>query len=389
MLQPSLVRPVTTSREEAPLLIGDGPLMAQLRADIQTATRSDAKILIVGETGVGKEVVAKLVHMGGLRRQQKFVAINCAGLPDSLLESELFGHVRGSFTGAYRDKLGLAALADRGTLFLDELGEMSARMQGILLRFAETLEIHRLGADRIDGRVDVRIIAATNRNLLERMASGDFREDLYYRLNVIHLIVPPLRERGTDILLLFHHYLAHYCHTHGCEVPALLPSTEEVVLTYPWPGNVRELKNVVERLVVRHHGGALGPDVLPAEMRRPAIPSIPVVPTAPGTTVAVLRQYPAADAAWTEMVASGKSFWTVVHPLFIDRELTKTDVREIIRRGLEETQGSYRKLIELFHMMPGDYKRFLAFLYQHDCHLPFHPFRESRAESVSATAASG
>lgn len=387
MPQPTLFRPVTP-REEGPLLIGDGPLMAHLRTDIETAARSDAKVLIVGETGVGKEVVARLVHNAGLRRQQKFVAINCAGLPDSLLESELFGHVRGSFTGAYRDKLGLAALADRGTLFLDELGEMSARMQGILLRFAETLEIHRLGADRIDGRVDVRIIAATNRNLMERMTSGDFREDLYYRLNVIHLIVPPLRERGADILLLFNHYLAHYCQTHGADVPAVLPSTEEVVLGYAWPGNVRELKNVVERLVVRHHGGVIGPDVLPPEMRRPVAPSVQTG-TAPGTPVVVVRQYPAADAAWTEMVGNGKSFWTVVHPLFIDRELTKTDVREIIRRGLEQTQGSYRKLIDLFHMMPGDYKRFLAFLYQHDCHLPFHPFRESRSDSGSATAAAG
>jgi transcriptional regulator with PAS, ATPase and Fis domain len=389
MLQPSLIRPVTTSRDEGPLLIGDGPLMAQLRADIVTAARSDAKVLIVGETGVGKEVVARLVHNAGLRRQQRFVAINCAGLPDSLLESELFGHVRGSFTGAYRDKLGLAALADRGTLFLDELGEMSARMQGILLRFAETLEIHRLGADRIDGRVDVRIIAATNRNLLERMASGDFREDLYYRLNVIHLIVPPLRERGPDILLLFNHYLAHYCDTHGFEIPTVLPATEEIVLGYAWPGNVRELKNVVERLVVRHHGGALGPDVLPAEMRRPvaAPQAVAGVTGAPGVNAPVVRQYPAADAAWAEMVVNGKSFWTVVHPLFIDRELTKTDVREIIRRGLEQTQGSYRKLVDLFHMMPGDYKRFLAFLYQHDCHLPFHPFREPRSEPDSAAAA--
>jgi DNA-binding NtrC family response regulator len=224
---------------------------------------------------------------------------------------------------------------------------------------------------------------------MERMASGDFREDLYYRLNVIHLIVPPLRERGADILLLFNHYLAHYCQTHGCDLPAVLPSTEGVVLGYAWPGNVRELKNVVERLVVRHHGGVLGPDVLPVEMRRPVASSVQTAPAAGGAPVTVVRQYPAADAAWTDMVVNGKSFWTVVHPLFIERELTKTDVREIIRRGLEQTQGSYRKLIDLFHMMPGDYKRFLAFLYQHDCHLPFHPFRESRSESVSAAAATG
>jgi transcriptional regulator with PAS, ATPase and Fis domain len=376
----STLHSVTTPVDDGLQLLGDGPITAQLRADIQLAARSDAKVLIVGETGVGKEVVARAIHKEGRRRAHKFVAINCAGLPDSLLESELFGHVRGSFTGAYRDKLGLAALADRGTLLLDELGEMSPRMQGILLRFVETLEIHRLGSDRIDGKVDVRIIAATNRNLLERIASGDFREDLYYRLNVIHVVVPPLRERGTDILLLFNHYLAHYCQVHGCDVPEILPAAEPILMEYPWPGNVRELKNIVERLVVRHQDGALGPDALPAEMRRPA--PAPAAPTAPaaGAPAAVARQYPAADSAWHEMIENGGSFWTVVHPLFIQRELTKLDVREIIRRGLERTQGSYRKLVELFHMAPGDYKRFLAFLYQHDCHLPFHPFREARPE---------
>ena len=389
MLQPSFDRALGLSKNAPPLLLGEGALMTQLRTDIQVAARSDAKVLIAGETGVGKEVVAQLVHLGGRRRQQKFVAINCAGLPDSLLESELFGHVRGSFTGAYRDKLGLAAMADGGTLFLDELGETSARMQGILLRFTETLEIHRLGSDRIDGRVDVRIITATNRNLLERIASGDFREDLYYRLNVVHLVVPPLRDRGSDILLLFRHYLAHYSQIHGFDVPPVLPSTEALLLDYSWPGNVRELKNIIERIVVRHHTGALGPDALPAELRRQPAASSPAT-VVPGPQVAVVRPYSAAaDTAWNEMAVHGKSFWAVVHPLFIQRELTKTDVREIIRRGLEQTQGSYRKLIELFHMTPGDYKRFLAFLYQHDCHLPFHPFRESRSESerVAATSA--
>lgn len=381
MLRPIADRSIVLSGTDAPLLVGEGPLMTQLRADIEIAARSDAKVLIVGETGVGKEVVAKLAHLGGRRRRQKFVAINCAGLPDSLLESELFGHVRGSFTGAYRDKLGLAAVADGGTLFLDELGEMSPRMQGILLRFTETLEIHRLGSDRIDGRVDVRIITATNRNLLDRISSGDFREDLYYRLNVIRLAVPPLRERGPDILLLFHHYLAHYCQVHGCEIPTLLPATEEILLAYAWPGNVRELKNTVERLVVRHHGGAVGPNALPAEMRRTPVP-VSVESGAAGAPISSPRQFSiAADTAWSEMVVDGKSFWKVVHPLFIQRELTKADVREIIRRGLEQTQGSYRKLIDLFHMTPRDYKRFLAFLYQHDCHLPFHPFREARSDA--------
>lgn len=368
--------------DDRPVLLGDSPAMGRLRTDIETAVRSDAKVLILGETGVGKEIVARLIHRGGPRRRHPFVAINCAGLPDSLLESELFGHVRGSFTGAYRDKPGLAAMADRGTLFLDELGEMSARMQGVLLRFAETGEIHRIGSDRIEKRVDVRIIAATNRNLIERIGTGDFREDLYYRLNVIQVSIPPLRERGDDILLLFRHYLAQYCRIHALETPSILPETESLLLAHRWPGNVRELKNVAERIAVRHQGGAIHPDVLPADVR--AVRT--VLPTAGSSAPHVISHHPAADVAWNEMVVNGQSFWAVVRQRFMDRELTKNDVREIIRRGLQHTQGNYRKLIELFHLPAADYKRFLAFLYQHDCHLAFHTFREPRSENIDETA---
>jgi DNA-binding NtrC family response regulator len=213
------------------------------------------------------------------------------------------------------------------------------------------------------------------------MASGEFREDLYYRLNVIHIHVRPLRERGADILLLFNHFLAWYSQVHKIEVPALTPATEDLLLAYKWPGNVRELKNIVERVVTRHTGGAIRPEELPAELRtEPAPAQLPASVATLAAAPAPIRRYPAADAAWAE-VMSGKSFWAVVHPLFIGRELTKTDVREIIRRGLETTQGSYRKLVELFHMSPNDYKRFLAFLYQHDCHVAFHPFREARYEA--------
>ena len=209
----SLVRRAQTANTvpPAPLLIGSSDAMQRLREDVDAAARSDAKVLIVGETGVGKEIVARMIHETGRRRTRNFVTINCAGLPDSLLESELFGHVRGSFTGAYRDKPGLAAMAHNGTLFLDELGETSLRMQALLLRFVENGEIQRVGSDRIDGRVDVRIIAATNRNLAKRIGEGEFREDLYYRLNVIRLAIPPLRERGDDVTMLLRHYLSREC----------------------------------------------------------------------------------------------------------------------------------------------------------------------------------
>ena len=352
--------------------------MARVHEDIRTAARSDAKVLVVGETGVGKEIVARLIHESGARQSRNFVAINCAGLPDSLLESELFGHVRGSFTGAYRDKPGLAVMAHRGTLFLDELGEMSLRMQAMLLRFVETGEIQRVGSDRSEGHVDVRIIAATNRNLLERINEKEFREDLYYRLNVIRLVIPPLRERGGDVALLLQHYLQESARTHRVEAPRMTPDAQEILSAYRWPGNVRELKNVVERLVIRQSGREIGPDDLPEEIvdRKPFAQANPVLAAEPAAKSR-------AEVFWDRMVVGGESFWAVVYPAFIDRELTKTDLRQLIKAGLQQTQGSYRKLVELFRMAPGDYKRFLAFLYQHDCHLPFHGFRDARSDERS------
>jgi len=356
--------------------------MQRLREDVDAAARSDAKVLIVGETGVGKEIVARMIHETGRRRTRNFVTINCAGLPDSLLESELFGHVRGSFTGAYRDKPGLAAMAHNGTLFLDELGETSLRMQALLLRFVENGEIQRVGSDRIDGRVDVRIIAATNRNLAKRIGEGEFREDLYYRLNVIRLAIPPLRERGDDVTMLLRHYLSESATAHQVELPRLTPTAEKILTSHRWPGNVRELKNVVERLVIRHSGRDIVPDDLPAEILDAV--TFATETTAPTPSNASIETKSRAEILWDSMVVGGESFWTVVYPAFIDRELTKTDLRQIVKAGLQRTQGNYRKLVELFRMAPGDYKRFLAFLYQHDCHLPFHGFREPRTNEPAA-----
>ncbi len=353
--------------------------MENLREDVLAAARSEAKVLIVGETGVGKEIVARLIHESGRRRARSFVTINCAGLPDSLLESELFGHVRGSFTGAYRDKPGLAAMAHQGTLFLDELGEMSLRMQALLLRFLETGEIQRVGSERVDGRIDVRVIAATNRNLPERIANREFREDLYYRLNVLRLAIPPLRERGDDIALLLRHYLAECARQHGVAEPYLAPAAHDLLMRYRWPGNVRELKNVVERIIVRRRPGReIGVDDLPREI-------VGSIADSQGHRPGAVAVRSPAEQLWDRMVLDGESFWTVVYPAFIDRELTKTDLRHLIKAGLQRTQGSYRKLVELFRMAPGDYKRFLAFLYQHDCHLPFHGFREPRAEEATGS----
>lgn len=369
---------ITEKPPEPPLLLGNSAVIEHLRTDIQSAGRSTAKVLILGETGVGKEVVARLIHLNSARCNQPFLALNCAGLPDSLLESELFGHVRGSFTDAYRDKAGLAAQADGGTLFLDEVGEMSPRMQGVLLRFLETGEVHRLGSDRIDQRVDVRIVAATNRNLRARIAAGEFREDLFYRLNVAHVSVPPLRERGADVLILFKHYFDQYCRLQLSATPRLAEATEQLLLRYPWPGNVRELKNVAERIAVRRPENPVPPSALPVELH--AAEGV----AAPGEPTPIERRASAGDIAWNEMIANGENFWNAVHAPFMGRELTKADVRDILRRGLSSTDGSYRKVTELFHLPAADYKRLLAFLYQHDCHLPVHSFKGQRLVQAKA-----
>src|SRR3954462_6165360 len=183
----------------APNIIAASPAMLEVLAIARRAAVGEAKVLITGESGVGKDVIARTVHLHSTRVHGPFVAVNCAGLTETLLESELFGHVKGSFTGAYRDKPGKLQLAHRGTLFLDEVGEMSLRMQALLLRFLETGEIQSVGADHVQTKVDVRVIAATNRVLADMVSNGQFREDLLYRLRVIHIQVPPLRERREDI----------------------------------------------------------------------------------------------------------------------------------------------------------------------------------------------
>jgi transcriptional regulator with GAF, ATPase, and Fis domain len=196
-------------------LVGVSDATRAIQQELEYAARSDAKILITGESGVGKEVVARLVHQRSRRSHAPLLTINCAGLPDTLLETELFGHVRGSFTDAYHDKRGLLEAANGGTLFMDEIGEMSLRMQALLLRFLENGEVQRVGAERPHAVTDVRLITATNRNLQEAIAGAIFREDLYYRINVVHLRIPPLRERPLDIEPLLDHYMRFFADSPG------------------------------------------------------------------------------------------------------------------------------------------------------------------------------
>jgi len=366
---------------EQPVLIGESTAMATLRLEIESAARTQAKVLILGETGVGKEVVARLIHLGGARRTRPFVAVNCSGIPETLLASELFGHVRGSFTGAYRDKIGLVRQADHGTLFLDELGEMSLQMQAALLRFTETGEIQPVGADRPTGRTDVRLITATNRNLRAQIDAGAFREDFYYRLNVIQIVIPPLRERGSDCLLLLDYYLQRASEAHAVPAPTLSADAEQVLLTYQWPGNIRELRNVAERLALRDFRRPITTADLPSEVRGTTEGAIPMPARAMRETSEPVMQMrrkeapsPMLEQLWSRLMA-GEEFWTSVHQAFRAHEITRTDLAMLIDRGLRHTHGSYRALLKVFNMPPTDYKRFHAFLYQHNCNLPVAAYR--------------
>ena len=359
--------------------VGSSALSRQLVSEIEMAARSDAKVLVTGETGVGKDVVARLLHQRSARSGAPLATINCAGLPDSLLESELFGHVRGSFTGAVRDKAGLLETADRGTAFLDEAGEMSLRMQGMLLRFLETGEVQRVGCERTNRRVNVRIIAATNRDLAQHIANGLFRRDLYYRLNVIRIHVAPLRERTEDIADLFEFFAAQFARHYGVGVRTLTAEARRLLATYSWPGNVRELKNLAERLAVRGAGEPVRPEHLPLEY----LHGVPILSAASaldlnGSAIEV-GPAPVNHTLLRRMLYERESFWTAVHRPFMDRDLSREQLRDLIRAGLERTSGNYRLLVELFNMAPSDYKRFLGFLRKHDCQVPFHPFRSVRS----------
>jgi DNA-binding NtrC family response regulator len=343
--------------------------MKELLLMAERAAASSAKVLITGESGVGKDVVARHLHCHSSRKLAPFVAVNCAGLTETLLESELFGHVKGSFTGAFRDKRGKLQLAHRGTLFLDEVGEMSLRMQALLLRFLENGEIQAVGSDQSQARVDVRVVAATNRNLSELVTAGQFREDLLYRLNVIQLQVPALRERPEDVRALMAYFLERSERHLTFSEDALRAFTR-----YRWPGNVRELMNVVEQLLWLSTTGVIAVEHLPASMR-----------TGP-TMVAPIddRRRQVADDLYDALVKQGASFWDHVYPMFLARDITRHDIRELVRRGLRETRGRYKSLLELFGMPSSDYRRFMNFLAAHDCGVGFREFRATTPSSEKA-----
>ena len=355
--------------KKAPPMVGVSAAIRAVEEEIHHAARSDAKVLITGESGVGKEIVARLIHEYGSRGSGPLVTINCAGFPDSLLETELFGHVKGSFTDAHRDKRGWLEQAHGGTIFMDEVGEMSLRMQALLLRFLENGEIQRVGSDGKLPPLDVRVITATHRRLVEHIANKTFREDLYYRLNVVHIEVPPLRERREDVFVLLNHFLALFSETHAMPLPEVSPEALSCLTAYHWPGNVRELRNVAERLVLRCRDGRVDMSTLPAEVTRERLQApAPQEPARPSGM-------PSYQTLFNRLVNDGASFWSEVYEPFMARDLTRHEVRELVRLGLEHTRGNYKLLVTSFNMPPEDYKKFLNFLRKYQCHVPFQRFR--------------
>jgi DNA-binding NtrC family response regulator len=269
-------------------LLGSHPTMQRLRKRIETAARSRATALIIGETGTGKELAATMLHARSPRSDARLVKVNCGALAESLLESELFGHEKGAFTGAESRRIGRFEQADGGTLFLDEIGELPPRLQVKLLRFLQEREFERVGGNETL-RLDVRIVAATNRDLKLQVETGAMREDLYYRLRVIQLDLPPLRARPSDVPLLAHVFLRRYAEENGKEVRGFTEAAERAMLAYAWPGNVRELQHAIEQAVVFAEGPRIDASDLPIHPPREDLD--PLHYRVPGVTLAELERY--------------------------------------------------------------------------------------------------
>jgi formate hydrogenlyase transcriptional activator len=245
-------------------VIGKSPALQTVLEQVELVAPTDSTVLIQGETGTGKELIAQAIHHTGLRRGRPFVKLNCAAIPLDLLESELFGHERGAFTGAIAQKIGRFELADKGTLFLDEVGDIPLALQPKLLRVLQEQEFERLGSTRTH-QVDVRLLAATNRDLMEMVNRGQFRNDLYYRLNVFPILLPPLRERREDIPALVRHFVECFGRRMGRQIERIPPETMSALSSYQWPGNIRELQNLIQRAVILSNDGVL-PDPLPTKV---------------------------------------------------------------------------------------------------------------------------
>jgi DNA-binding NtrC family response regulator len=349
-----------------PLIVGTSAAMTNVMALAERAAASQATVLLTGESGTGKDLIARYIHARSSRAARPFITINCTAHQDLLLESECFGHVKGSMAGAQRDAVGRFSLADSGTILIDEISCASMRMQQLLLRFLETGEVQPVGAPSPARPVDVRVIAASSANLTHLVHNGVFREDLLYRLRVAHIHLPPLRERPDDVAPLVKHATAKTGRAVCFSEPALA-----LLAAYQWPGNVRELQSVVEQLVWMSGVSLIDVQHLPAPFRTTGLRVASMVE----------RRRHLADDLYAGLVARTISFWGQLYHLFLSRDVTRHDLREVLRRGLRTTSGSYRALIPLFGMEARDYKRLLNFLAAHDCNVDPRPFRKRRTDA--------
>ena len=269
-----LLRKAVRDQYRLEQLVGTSEPIRQVLEFVRKVADSDSTIMIQGESGTGKELVARMLHFNSLRKDRALVPVNCGAIPENLLESELFGHEKGSFTGATQSRMGRFELANGGTIFLDEIGEMSLSLQVKLLRVLQERAFERVGGNRTI-QVDVRIVAATNQDLESLVEEKRFRQDLFYRLNVIPIVIPPLRERPSDIPLLIDHFLTHFNQVKQAKVAGIDPDALRLLMTYDWPGNIRELENMIERLVVLKKQGMLTVDDLPEKVsRKPVVPNL-------------------------------------------------------------------------------------------------------------------
>lgn len=343
------------------LFVGNHPLVQALMAESARFARSDGTVLITGETGTGKEVIAQFLHSQSPRRNGPFVPVNCAALPADLVESELFGHSEGSFTGASRPRPGLFESAAGGTLFLDEISSMPLALQPRLLRVLQERKTRRLGENR-ERPVDVRVIAATNQNLRGLVDAGGFRLDLFHRLNVLSLTLPPLRERLSDIPQLAHHFLARLERRTGTEIE-IAEGALRALAEYHYPGNVRELENLLESLALCAPDATITQQAVRQRLRDSRIQASP-----PGCG--------RVEAIYASLSRAESDFWRLVRDPFLNRDLCRDDVTELLSRFLAENGGSYRRLLQAVGLPDTDYKRLMNFLESHGCKVDFRPFRD-------------
>jgi len=342
------------SRERFHGFIGSSLAMQSLYRIIESAAPSKATVFITGESGTGKELCAAAIHASSRRSDGPFVAVNCAALPRDLMESEIFGHVKGAFTGAHRQREGAASLADGGTLFLDEIGEMDMELQSKLLRFVQTGQFQRVGSGEMIS-VDVRIVCATNRDPLEMVRLGRFREDLYYRLHVVPVQLPALRERGEDVLSIARSFLARYAHEEGKRFEGFTPECEQLLARHRWPGNVRELENIVRNIVVLHDAKVVTLQMLPHALLQDSSPrDLPAPAPLPAALAPVTRLDPVIEPA--SAVAAGAAH--APPPVAITRQrpgvvpLWQTE-RDAIEAAIEFYDGNVPRAAAALEISPS------------------------------------